>query len=146
MSAQRNSRKPLLSLPQVIALAVVIVSLMTAIDLARKERAGKLVGVDEPILRERLASMETREAELRVTLEYVKSDDYVEEYARSEAGQLLPGEKRVVPLIVPDESASIPRGERRLETVSQGPISPWMVWWRLLTDAPLPFVRQPDIG
>jgi len=69
-------------------------------------------------------------------LAYVESDDYISVYAREEGGLLLPGEKKVVPLIIaaspdpllPDEPTPDPAEYAR----------PWQAWWQILTDSPMP--------
>jgi cell division protein FtsB len=129
-------QRPLLTIPQIIALLVVIAALFIALDLNRRARAGALVGGDESIVAEELAIETTRQVELQATLEYVQSEDYVAAYARDEGGYLLPGEKRVVPLVieVTPQVTAVPE-------VTPDPAQyamPWQAWWRLLTDAPYP--------
>ena len=78
----------------------------------------------------------TRHVQLQATLAYVESDEYVAVYAREEAGQILPGEKRVVPLIVEGQPAAT-----AVPTPTPDPAAmarPWQAWWQLLSDAPLP--------
>lgn len=129
-------QRPLLTIPQIIALLVVIASLFIALDLNRRARAGELVGGDETIIEQELAVETTRQVELQATLEYVQSEDYVAAYARDEGGYLLPGEKRVVPLVI-----EVTRAETAVVASTPDPAQyaqPWQAWWRLLTDAPYP--------
>ena len=85
-------RRPLLTLTQLIVLLFVIAALIVVLDLNRRAKAGRLVGVGEDELRAELAVETTRQVELQATLTYVQSDDYVAVYAREEGGFLLPGE------------------------------------------------------
>ena len=129
-------QRPLLSLPQLLILGGVIVALFIGLDLNRRSQAGELVGIDESILQGEIDYESTRQIELQATLEYVQSDDYVAVYARDEGGYLLPGEKRVVPLVLeatPQPTAVSPPQEPSIEEAY-----PWQAWWRLLTDAPFP--------
>lgn len=129
-------QRPLLSLPQILTLLGVIAALFIGLDLNRRSQAGELVGVDEEILQTEIDFEATRQIELQATLEYVQSDDYVAAYARNEGGYLLPGEQRVVPLVLeatPVPTPVPPPPETPLEEAY-----PWQAWWRLLTDAPLP--------
>lgn len=133
---QRIKQRPLLTFPQIIALLAIIAALFIALDLNQREQAGQLIGVGEESLQQEVDVEATRQIELQATLAYVTSDDYVASYARDEAGQLLSGEKRVVPLLVeaPPESTLVP-------TPTPDPAinaRPWQAWWRLLTDAPQP--------
>lgn len=133
---QRIKQRPLLTLPQIIVLLALIAALFIALDLNRREQTGQLIGVGEETLQQEIDLEATRQIELKATLAYVTSDDYVASYARDEAGQLLPSEKRIVPLLVeaPPEPtpAPTPLPDPALNA------RPWQAWWRLLTDAPQP--------
>jgi cell division protein FtsB len=128
--------RPLLSLPQVIFLLVIAAGIIVAIDYNRRAQAGRLVGSGEEALRLQIDREATRQVELQATLEYVTSEDYVASYARNEGGMILPGERRVVPLLqeaTPEPTAAPPpTPDPALQA------RPWQAWWRLLTDAPQP--------
>jgi cell division protein FtsB len=129
-------QRPLLTLPQIIVLLLVGAALFIAVDLNRRAQAGQLVGVGAGDLQMQVDAEATRQVELQVTLEYVQSEDYVAAYARDEAGYVLPGEKRVVPLVI--EATPQPTA---VPTATPDPIErarPWQAWWHLLTDAPQP--------
>jgi hypothetical protein len=129
-------QRPLLTFSQVLVLLAVIAALFIALDLNRRAQAGQLVGVGEEALEKEVGAESTRQVELQATLIYVESDDFVSAYARDEAGQLLPGEKRIVPLIVeaPPEPTPAPNPTPDPAIDAQ----PWQAWWRLLTDSPHP--------
>ena len=128
--------RPLLNVPQVIFLLVIAGAIIIAIDLNRRAQAGRLVGSGEEALRVQVEGEATRQVQLQATLEYVTSDDYVAAYARNEGGMILPGERRVVPLLqeaTPEPTAlPPPTPDPALEA------RPWQAWRRLLTDAPQP--------
>jgi hypothetical protein len=128
--------RPLLSAPQVVFLLVIVGAIVVAIDLNRRAQAGRLVGTGEEALRLQVEREATRQVELQATLDYVASDDYVADYARNEGGMILPGERRVVPLLqeaTPEPTAlPPPTPDPALQA------RPWQAWWRLLTDAPQP--------
>ena len=129
-------QRPLLSFPQIIIILLVGAALFIAVDLNRRAQAGQLVGVGQGDLQLEVDLESTRQVELEATLEYVLSDDYVAAYARNEGGYLLPGEKRVVPLVI--EATPQPTA---VPTATPDPIQnarPWQAWWHLLTDAPQP--------
>jgi hypothetical protein len=129
-------QRPLLTLPQILVLLAVIAALFIALDLNRRAQAGQLVGVGEEALQAEVNAESTRQVELQATLTYVQSEDFVSAYARDEAGQLLPGEKRIVPLLIeaPPEPTAVPNPTPDPAQNAQ----PWQAWWRLLTDAPQP--------
>ena len=129
-------QRPLLTLPQILILLLVGAALFVAVDLNRRAQAGQLVGVGEGDLQVEVDAESTRQVELQVTLAYVQSEDYVAAYARDEAGYLLPGEKRVVPLVI--EATPQPTA---VPTATPDPIQnahPWQAWWHLLTDTSPP--------
>jgi hypothetical protein len=129
-------QRPLLTVPQILVLLAVIAALFIALDLNRRAQAGQLVGVGEEALQAEVEAESTRHVELQATLTFVQSDDFVSAFARDEAGQLLPGEKRIVPLVIeaPPEPTAVPAPTPDPAASAQ----PWQAWWRLLTDAPQP--------
>jgi len=129
-------RKPLVSLTQFIILLFLVIALVIVVDFSRREQAGRLVGVGEDALRAEFEQESTRKVELLATRTYVQSDDYIAVYAREEGGYILPGEKRIVPLVV----EATPEATRIYEPTPD-PASnaqPWQAWWQLLSDQPLP--------
>lgn len=132
----RFRQRPLLSLPQILILVGIVFGVFIGFDLNRRAQAGALMEVNEKVMVEKVSLEKTRQVELVMTREYVKGEAYVEDYARNEAGQLKPGEKRIVPLFVDITPVATP-----IPTATPDPAydaRPWQAWWRLLSDAPLP--------
>jgi cell division protein FtsB len=129
-------RRPLLTLTQIIVLSLVVISLVIVLDLTRRERVGKLAGVGEETLRTELAGQSTRQIELKATLTYVNSDEYVSIYAREEGGFVLPDEQRIVPIPVEAPPVPTPVAEPTRDPAESA--RPWQAWWQLVTDAPFP--------
>jgi hypothetical protein len=129
-------QRSLFSWPQALVLLAVLAALLVALDLNRRAEAGRLVGVNEETLRHQVDLETTRQVELKATLAYVQSEDFVSAYARNEGGQLLPGERRVVPLVVEVTPTPLPPPPPTPDPAVDA--QPWQAWWRLLTDAPQP--------
>lgn len=129
-------QKPLLTVPQILILLAVLAGLFIALDLNRRAQLGRLAGAGEAELLEEIQAEGTRQVELQATATYVNSEHYVEAYAREEGGYVLPGERRVVPLIVEGTPAPSPTPVPTPDPAASA--YPWQAWWRLLTDAPLP--------
>ncbi len=129
-------QRPLLTLPQVVVLLAVVAALYIALDLNRRAQSGRLVGVGEEALQEEIHLETTRQAQLQATLVYVQSEDYAAAYARDEGGYVLPGEKRVVPLVIEATPQPTPPPNPTPDPAIYA--RPWQAWWRLLTDAPQP--------
>jgi cell division protein FtsB len=132
----RFRQRPLLSLPQLLILASIVFGVYIGFDLNRRASAGAQMETNETAMIEKVNLEKTRQVELVMTREYVKSDAYVEDYARNEAGQLQPSENRIVPLLAEVTPVATP-----IPTATPDPAydaRPWQAWWRLLSDAPMP--------
>lgn len=128
--------RPLFSLPQVVFFMVIAGAIIISVDLNNRAQSGRLVGSGEEALQVQIDHEGTRQVELQVTLEYVTSDDYVASYARNEGGMILPGERRIVPLLQEATPEPTPVPPPTPDPAHQA--RPWQAWWRLLTDAPQP--------
>lgn len=128
--------RPIFNAAQVVLVLVIAGAIVFAIDYNNRVQAGRQVGSGEEALQSQINREATRQVELVVTLEYVSSDDYVAAYARNEGGMILPGERRIVPMLqeaTPEPTAAPPpTPDPALQA------RPWQAWWRLLTDAPQP--------
>ena len=132
----RIRQRPLLSLPQILVLAGIVFAVYIGLDLNRRAQAGAEIEQNESLYAAQVSLETTRQVELIVTRDFVNSSAYVASYARNEAGQLLPGERRVVPLLVDAAPIATP-----VPTATPDPAydaRPWQAWWRLLSDSPLP--------
>lgn len=129
-------RRPLLTMTQIIVLLFVFAALFVVLDLNRRAKAGRLVGVGGESLRSELDIASTRQIELQATLSFVQSDEYVSIYAREEGGLLLPGEKRIVPLVIEATPIATPALQPTPDPAQFA--RPWQAWWQLLSDRPLP--------
>lgn len=129
-------QRPLLSLPQILVLVAVVIAIYIGVDLNHRAQTGRLIQANELSLEEKLALESTRQVELMATREFVNSDAYVAAYARNEAGMILPGERRIVPL--QSESAPMPTPVAIATPDPAYDARAWQAWWRLFTDAPLP--------
>lgn len=129
-------QRPLLTVPQIIALLIIGGALFVALDLNRRSQANQVVGVGQDALQAQVQVEQTRQVELRATQEYVESDAYVAAYARDEGGFLLPGENRIVPLTI--DATPAPTAVPQPTPDPANDAHPWQAWWRLLSDAPHP--------
>lgn len=130
------SQRPLVTIPQIVIFLVISVSLIIAIDINRRNRMGQVMGGGEIALEAQVEAEQTRQVELKATLSYVESDDYVAAYARSEAGFVQPGERRVVPLVIETVVEPTPIPAPTVDPLQDA--QPWQAWWQLLLDAEQP--------
>ena len=129
-------RKPVLSWPQFLIIIAVIVALGLAVGLNVRAQAGR----EQSSQGERLLTIVEAEREhnrqLKITLTYVHSGDYVADYARNEGGMILPDEKRIVPM--PHPLPLTPTPMPTPVPIIIAPEDPWEAWWMLFFDAPPP--------
>jgi len=92
--------------------------------LARQMRA------EEVRLEQAVAAEQARHDALVEMLEYVKSDEYVEHWARKEAKMARPGEVAVVPLTGMEEEPNIDAQSAEPLASESRPF--WVEWWELV--------------
>ena len=99
------------------------------LSLAQQMRA------EEMRLEQIVATEEARHKVLITRLEYVKSDEYVEHWAREEAGMSKPGEVIVIPLGDAGDTAvgGAPPAEPQPEQIPRSASRPfWVELWELI--------------
>ncbi len=131
-----KARHPFLSWLQILIITGMVIALALAVEPHSQSQAGAPRAAQEKNLAALVEAEEVRGQQLRITLTYVSSDDYVADYARNEGGMILPGEKRVVPMPHPLPLAPTPM-PTPIPALSV-PTSPWQAWWMLFFDAPPP--------
>ncbi len=95
MSAKGNGWKNFFS-SQIFVVIVAIVAVMVVFQYARAYYQDYLVRQEIAYLEDQAKKMESKKVELLEVLKYVKSDNFVEEKARTELNLVKPGEQVVV--------------------------------------------------
>lgn len=95
MPAKDNGWKNFFS-SQIFVVIVVIVAIMVVFEYARAYYQDYLVRQEIAYLEDQAKKMESKKVELLEVLKYVKSDNFVEEKARTELNLVKPGEQVVV--------------------------------------------------
>lgn len=108
---------------------VIVLAVMGALvwGFGRQLALARQMRAEEIRLEQAVAAEQARHDELTAQLEYVKSDEYVEHWARAEAKMAKPGEVVVV-LAADTESVAAPQ-----PTLSPEPEARpfWVEWWEL---------------
>jgi cell division protein FtsB len=87
-----------------------------------------------------IEQLERERAQLSALRDYVRSDAYVEQWARGEGKMTRGGEVLIVPVPVSDAGAPSPTPSVMLADLQTTPPEPetWQVWWSLFFDSPPP--------
>ena len=110
------------------------VALFTAVDFGRRMAAIYRLQREKARLEQKIAQEEARREELEAYKGYVQSDEFVEQWARTEGKMVKPGETPVVPVPVrtPTLSEKHPPGES--QAMKGEPH--WREWWELFFGGP----------
>lgn len=126
---------------QIMFAAILAVGLLLAINFSSRISAGQPLQDAYNNVLDELESLKAEQAELINRRDYVRSDAYVEQWARSEGGMVRSGEVLVIPVPLNDAPQTVDepviRDSVPVETSPPEP-EPWTVWWALFFDSPPP--------
>lgn len=140
-----TSRGSQLTSVQVMFAVILAVGLLLAINFSSRIIAGQPLQEAYNQARDEVEQLRAEQAELITQLDYVRSDPYVERWARSEGKMVREGEMLVVPVpsgVVPEVEPVVVE-EVPVQTAPPEPES-WTLWWALFFDVDPPdFTAQP---
>jgi cell division protein FtsB len=133
----RASRAP--SSVQVMFAAIIAIALILAINFTSRIAAGQPLQQTYEEVSAEIARLREEQAALIAERDFVRSDGYVESWARDEGKLIRPGEVLFVPVPVAGagEAAAAEVQMIEVETAPPQP-DPWLVWWQLFFDGPPP--------
>lgn len=125
---------------QIMFAAILSIGLILALNF------GSRIAESQPLLavfsnvQDEIEALEQENAGLTRQRDYVRSDAYVEQWARSEGKMARPGEVLVVPVPVARQAEATPEPQIVFTDVQTTPPEPesWQVWWALFFDSPPP--------
>jgi cell division protein FtsB len=150
MNAQRDvstyaapRRRGKVSSVQIVFAVILAVGLILALNFSSR------ISATQPMQREyqralaEIEQLQTEQAELIRLRDYVRSDAYVQQWARSDGKMARPGEVLIVPVPLDNSGAPTPTPAVNLDDLRTTPIEPepWEVWWALFMDSPPPISR-----
>lgn len=130
---------------QVMFAAILAIGLLLAINFSSRITAGQPLQEAYQRVQVEIEVLKREQADLITRRDFVQSDAYVEQWARSEGAMIRPGEVLVYP--VPAAGAEIaptpvPVGPSvPVQTMPPQP-EVWQVWWALFFDSPPPEFGQ----
>lgn len=124
---------------QLMFAAILAIGLTLAVNFSTRIANSRLQREVFQSVSSEVEALKEDRATLQAELDFVQSDAYVEQWARSDGKMVRPGEVIVVPL--PLESAieptPAPTPVVRVETSPPEP-DPWTLWWSLFFDTAPP--------
>lgn len=135
----KRNRDRRLSSVQIMFAVILSVGLMLALQFSSRIQADRdLQRIHEQVIQE-IEFLQQQQDDLLDELNYVKSDSYVERWARDEGKMLKEGEVLVLPQPLESalELASTPIPLVEFETTPPEPEN-WELWWALFFDTPPP--------
>jgi len=129
----KGKKRPVVSSRQFIAIIVATMALFMAVDFGRRVAAIYRLQREKARLEQEIAQEKARQEELEAYKGFVQSDEFVEQWARTEGRMVKPGETAVVPIPArtPPPPAEPPPKEGR---AAEG--AHWREWWELLFGRP----------
>jgi cell division protein FtsB len=125
-------------LAQFIAIIVLTISVFLVVDFARHTAATYKIKAEAVRLEQEVAQVRAHRQELEARLNYVRSDAYVEEIARTQLKWAKEGETVVVVMATPQPVSAPPVDNAGSSADSFVPQSPWQAWWLVFFDTPPP--------
>ena len=124
---------------QVMFAAIIALVLILGINFSSRITASQPLQQTYDEVRAEVERLQSEQADLIIERDYVRSDVYVERWARDEGKMVRPGEVLVVP--VPASTApQIVEDDAPVIAVETSPPqeAPWAVWWSLFFDGAPP--------
>jgi cell division protein FtsB len=127
----RSKNSPLISGTQFSAIVVLTIVLFLVIDLGRRTTAGYHVSQAEKDLMAEIRAQTALKQELKARLEYVKTDAFVEQWAREQARMVRKGDRPLIVVRSPARPAQPEPGPSPTPVAVDGSAPNWHEWWRL---------------
>jgi cell division protein FtsB len=150
MNAQRDTstyatprRRGDVSGVQIVFAAILAIGLILALNFNSRISATQPMQQEYQRALAEIEQLQAEQAELLRLRDYVRSDAYVQQWARSDGKMARPGEVLIVPVPMDNSGAPTPTPSVSLDDLRTTPIEPepWMVWWALFMDSPPPISR-----
>ena len=123
---------------QFLAIILITIALAVVLDFGHRAAVSAELKREARRLERQVATLEAEHRELEAQREWVETDGYVEEWARTEGGMVLRGETPVVPVPTGQEAtaeiaASVPVSDsnKAASEEAMGTGGHWQEWWDL---------------
>ena len=119
--------------------AIIAIVLILAINFTSRIAAGQPLQQTYEEVSAEIARLREEQAALIAERDFVRSDGYVEGWARDEGKLIRPGEVLYVPVPAVGAEETAPAEVQMIEVETTPPQpDPWLVWWQLFFDSAPP--------
>jgi len=134
-----DRRRDQLSGAQIMFAAIIAIGLILAINFSTRLASSRPLNAFYQDVQAEIDVLEQEQATLIAERDFVESDAFVEEWARSDGKMVRPGEVLVVPLTTSRGAPPTPTPQVFIE-VETSPPEPeaWELWWALFFDGDPP--------
>jgi len=128
-----------LSGAQIMFAAIIAIGLILAINFSTRLASSRPLNAFYQDVQAEITVLEQTQATLIAERDFVESDAFVEQWARSEGKMVRPGEVLVVPLTTSRGAQPTPTPQVFVEVETSPPDpEPWELWWSLFFDSAPP--------
>lgn len=131
---------------QIVFGSILAISLLLAINFSGRIAAGQRIQSELSALQATITRLQAKATQLHGELGFIKSDAYIEQWARGPEGNMAKsGEKlvRVVPGQPPAvQPVATPINPTMGAGSAQDEVQNWQLWWQLFFDSPPPGVSR----
>ncbi len=126
---------------QVVLAVTLALGLVLTLNFSGRIKLDRDLGRIHAQFQAEIVELQGEQARLFETLEYVKSDAYVETWARDDGKMIREGEVLIVPKSVSGSTSVLAKTTSLVafETTEPEPEN-WQLWWALFFDAPPPVI------
>ena len=141
----KRKQRSQISSVQVMFAAILSIGLILAINFSARIAASQPLQAAYSRVSSEIATLQVQQAQLTSQRDYVLSDAYVEQWARSDGKMVRPGEVLVIPVPSSADAATVePVIVPESVQLAEDQQPPWVVWWQLFFDNPPPSLSVPN--
>src|SRR5258708_23493635 len=118
--------------------SILAISLLLAINFSGRIAAGRRIDSEREKLERTITALQVQATALQSELNFVNSDDFINQWARKEGKMVKGQEVLVVPVPGPSTPQPSPTPFVTAAEAQKPEAETWKLWWQLFFDSPVP--------
>ena len=123
---------------QIVFGSILAISLLLAINFSGRIAAGRRIDSEREKLERTITALQVQATALQSELNFVNSDDFINQWARKEGKMVKGQEVLVVPVPGPSTPQPSPTPFVAAAEAQKPDAETWKLWWQLFFDSPPP--------